>query len=222
MPAVLFFCLSGAHRCSLSLATVAPPCGIGPCRLGSARSAALPENGVRGSLERHGTGLYYANGMRYEEEEEEQANGGEPPMPAARQQANGHSHGWQPDGSGFGSGGAGRAPPRGKQGGARLSPPQPHHPQQNGDSEAMYSDGSGLPGDGQLRLVHEVSESDVGALAGGSGQRGAHIYAGPADRANQAAAGYLRNQSFSFPSMLGTPASPAQQQLMQTAPRVRA
>ena len=77
-------------------------------------------------------------------------------------------------------------------------------------------------GDRQLRLVHEVSESDVGAMAGGSGQRGAHIYAGPADRANQAAAGYLRNQSFSFPSMLVTLASPAQQQLMQTAPRVRA
>lgn len=41
--------------------------------------------------------------------------------------------------------------------------------------------------------MNEVSESEAAALCG-SGQRPAHLYAGPANRSNTAAAEYLRNQ----------------------------
>lgn len=121
--------------------------------------------------------------------------------------ANGQAaNGWGAAADG-GSGAAAGRPPRSKM---RLSPRQ-------GDSDAQFTEASAP----LRRGLNEASESEAAALSG-SGQHPAHLYAGPADRSNQAAAGYLRNQGFTFPTMLSAGASPGQSQLLPTAPRVRA
>lgn len=114
-------------------------------------------------------------------------------------------------GNGWGegaSGGGGRTP-RAKPS-ARLS-----QPAVESEDQGLFTEGS-LPRPG--RRPNELSESEAAALAG-SGQRPAHLYAGPSDR-SQATAGYLRGQGFSFPTMLAGGASPGQSQLLQSAPRV--
>lgn len=159
-------------------------------------------------LARANTDLYYANGGH----EDEDGYAERVPLSprhgatAGAGGANGHAAGGWADASG---GGAAR-PPRGKPS-PRLSPRQ-------GDSDAHFTEASVPP---LRRGINEVSESEAGALSG-SGQRPATLYAGPADRSNQAAAGYLRNQGFSFPTMLASGASPGQSQLLSGAPRVRA
>lgn len=145
-------------------------------------------------LARANTGLYYGE----EGAEGQQAAGGKA--------GNGHL---DPRGS------RGKQSPRFMQ---PLAPGQHHH--DGPDTEALLSEdnAAGLPPQ-RLRQVNEVSESEAWAVVG-RGERPAHIYAGPADRSNQAAAGYLRNQSFSFPTMLAAGASPSQAQMLQAAPRV--
>ncbi|EFN59016.1 hypothetical protein CHLNCDRAFT_137692 [Chlorella variabilis] len=144
-------------------------------------------------LARANTGLYYGE----EGAEGQQAAGGKA--------GNGHL---DPRGS------RGKQSPRFMQ---PLAPGQHHH--DGPDTEALLSEdnAAGLPPQ-RLRQVNEVSESEAWAVVG-RGERPAHIYAGPADRSNQAAAGYLRNQSFSFPTMLAAGASPSQAQMLQAAPR---
>ena len=95
----------------------------------------------------------------------------------------GAANGWG-DGSGAGRPPRPKASPR--MSAAQLAPPAGRA----GETDAAFTDGTppGLRGG-----LNEVSESEAAALSG-SGQRPAHLYAGPANRSNTAAAEYLRNQ----------------------------
>ncbi len=89
-----------------------------------------------------------------------------------------------------GAGSAAGRPPRPKSS-PRMPAPMLGPPSgRAGETDAAFTDGTppGLRG-----RLNEVSESEAAALSG-SGQRPAHLYAGPANRSNTAAAEYLRNQ----------------------------
>lgn len=176
------------------------------------------ENGHAGkaALNRAGTDLYYyANGDAYEE----YAEAAEASLRASPSPRHG-----QPGGGGSWDG-ASRLPRHGGSKAALALTPrlaaQQDQPAPAGlepDSDAGFTDH--LMGPLRGRPTNEVSESEAAAMAGQS-SRPATLYTGPADRSNQAAAGYLRNQGFTFPTMLAGTASPGQQQLAQGAPRVR-
>jgi hypothetical protein len=153
-----------------------------PCS-GNARTS-IGDNGK--ALTRANTDLYYANGGSVDDlvrAAEGAANGG------SGAAANGHAHGGTPRGKpppryGGANGGEGGEHPH-----AHLAPPHARHYALPGtETEAMLSEDNaaghhGLPG--RLRALHEVSESEAGALAGRNEHRPAHIYAGPAERSNQ-------------------------------------
>lgn len=176
------------------------------------------ENGHAGkALNRAGTDLYYyANGAVPEEFED----GAEASLRASPSPRHAQGGGWD---------GGGRPPrPGGSKAALALSPrlaaQQGQHPEEafgpfGPDSDTGFTDHpAGLP---RGRPTNELSESEAAAMAG-QATHPATLYPGPADRSNQAAAGYLRNQGFTFPTMLSGTASPGQQQLAQGAPRVRA
>jgi hypothetical protein len=159
-------------------------------------------------LARANTDLYYANGVEDELLEVDRVA-----SPSPRQSvlvgAGGSANGWA-DGGGSAAG----RPPRPKSS-PRMPVPMLGPPSgRAGETDAAFTDGTppGLRG-----RINEVSESEAAALSG-SGQRPAHLYAGPANRSNTAAAEYLRNQGFTFPTMLAAGASPGQAQLLQSAP----
>lgn len=151
------------------------------------------------------TELYYGEGLDAERE------AGLARQAAAAAAANGHTHSHPHGGSGNGwaDGGRGSSGSRSKHP-SRVAPP--HYPPNGGETEGLLSeDGTASQ---HLRGMAEASESELGALMQGHSDRPAQMYAGPAERSNQAAAGYLRNQSFSFPTMPPHGASPAQAQLL--------
>ncbi|KAL4859603.1 AMP deaminase [Chlorella vulgaris] len=169
----------------------------------AARSSA--EHGSGKPLVRADTELYYGEGLDADRE------AGLARQAAAAAAANGHTHSHPHGGSGNGwaDGGRGSGGSRSKHN-SRVAPP--HYQPNGGETEGLLSeDGTASQ---HLRGMAEASESELGALMQGHSDRPAQMYAGPAERSNQAAAGYLRNQSFSFPTMPPHGASPAQAQLL--------
>ncbi|KAL4437014.1 hypothetical protein ABPG75_004153 [Micractinium tetrahymenae] len=173
------------------------------------------ENGhaSKAPLNRAGTDLYYyANGAAGEEFDDE-AEASLRASPSPRHGQGGGGGGWD---------GGGRPPRHGGSKAAvalspRLAAQQVQHPPEafGLDSDAGFRDHpAGLS---RPRPTNDLSEPEAAMMAG-QASRPATIYPGPADRSNQAAAGYLRNQGFTFPTMLSSAASPGQQ-LLQGAPR---
>lgn len=186
------------------------------CSLASGGRGAENGHAGKAGLNRAGTDLYYyANGVVPENFED----GAEASLRASPSPRHGQAGGgWD---------GTGRPPRPGSKVALALSPRMAA--QQGQDPEAAFGpfepesdtgftdQPAGLP---RSRPTNELSESEAAAMTD-QASRPATLYTGPADRSNQAAAGYLRNQGFTFPTMLSGTASPGQQQLMQGAPRVR-
>jgi hypothetical protein len=203
-----------AHATAPREPTTPSACSRGPASHGpapsplplfspAARSSA--EHGSGKPLVRADTELYYGEGLDAERE------AGLARQAAAAAAANGHTHSHPHGGSGNGwaDGGRGSGGSRSKHT-SRVAPP--HYQPNGGETEGLLSeDGTASQ---HLRGMAEASESELGALMQGHSDRPAQMYAGPAERSNQAAAGYLRNQSFSFPTMPPHGASPAQAQLL--------
>ncbi|KAL4432444.1 hypothetical protein ABPG77_001743 [Micractinium sp. CCAP 211/92] len=185
-----------------------------PPRLASGGRGAENGHAGKAGLNRAGTDLYYyANGVVPENFED----GAEASLRASPSPRHGQAGGgWD---------GTGRPPRPGSKVALALSPrmatQQGQHPEQafgpfELESDTGFTDQpAGLP---RSRPTNELSESEAAAMTD-QASRPATLYTGPADRSNQAAAGYLRNQGFTFPTMLSGNASPGQQQLMQGAPR---
>ena len=125
---------------------------------------AARRSSIGNGLERHGTGLYYANG-----------GGGSHPATLAAAAA-----GTEDD-----SDVAPRSLTLANGGGSGSMPPLP--PQQQQQQLPL-----------RRNAANECSEWEVGALVNTPGTGGAQMYVGPSERANQAAASFLRQQGFSF------------------------
>lgn len=136
-------------------------------------------------LTRANTDLYYANGVEEELLEIDRAASPSPRQSVLLGAGGSAANGWAD-----GGGAAAARPPRPKSS-PRMPAPMLGPPSgRAGETDAAFTDGTppGLRG-----RMNEVSESEAAALCG-SGQRPAHLYAGPANRSNTAAAEYLRNQ----------------------------
>lgn len=163
-----------------------PPCSLHDPPSCSIQSGTGRDSGPSGKpLARANTDLYYANGVEDELLEVDRM-ASPSPRQSALMGAGGSVNGWAEGGA---AAAAGR-PPRPKSS-PRMPAPMLGPPSgRAGETDAAFTDGTppGLRG-----KMNEVSESEAAALSG-SGQRPVHLYAGPANRSNTAAAEYLRNQ----------------------------